>query len=93
MTGRHAKVSDVTKTQVWDFIERVAWTAVQAFLGAFVVIFMASPLSSWSDLKDAGYAAAIGGMAAVISAVKVFIAQRFGNGTGATLPASVEPAP
>lgn len=51
-----------------DIIERVFWTAVQAFLAVFIV-------SDVSSLKAAGVAAA----AAVLSAIKGIAASKVGN--------------
>jgi hypothetical protein len=51
-----------------DIIERIFWTAVQAFLAVFIV-------SDISNLKAAGVAAA----AAVLSAIKGLVASKVGN--------------
>lgn len=69
------------KKKYADIAERVLWTAAQAGIGAInVAVF---------DLPPA-YAVLI---AAVLSAVKGFIATKVGTtGTAATLPASLDPA-
>ncbi len=87
-TGQHAAASTTGK-KVWDLVERVLWTFVQAFVGALIVTNNVP--QSWTELRDTGYSAAVAGIAALVSLAKVLIAQRFGNGTGATLPASLEP--
>lgn len=88
-TGAHAAVSQA-RAQMLDLVERAAWTFVQAFIAAAALILVTTPMTGWSDAKDVGYSALVAGIAAGLSAIKVLIAQRFGNGTGATLPASVE---
>lgn len=77
----------MTKAQLLDLLERSAWTFVQTFLG---VILAAGLIDSASLDLDAWKAAAI---AAAIAGVKAVIAQQFGNGTAATLPAKDEPTP
>jgi hypothetical protein len=77
----------MTKAQWLDLLERSAWTFVQTFLG---VILAAGLLDSASFDLEAWKAAAI---AAVIAGVKAIVAQQFGNGTAATLPAKDEPTP
>lgn len=80
----------MTRQQIVDLAERALWTFVQAFLATFVLLISAAAPTSWSDLRSVAVAAATGAIAAGLSAVKVFLAQRFGNGTGATVPARDE---
>ena len=54
-----------------DDLKRVAWTAVQAFLAAFLAIASGwSVLPNLATAKAAGVAALVAGMAALISALK-----------------------
>lgn len=77
----------MTKAQWLDLLERSAWTFAQTFVG---VILATGLLDAGSTDLEAWKAAAI---AAAIAGVKAVIATRFGNGTAATLPATVEPVP
>lgn len=60
-------MNDTTK----DTIKRAGWTAVQAFIGAFIVlapgIYQAK---NFNDAKAAAVAAVIAGVAAAVSAIK-----------------------
>lgn len=56
------------KTIYKDLIERVTWTAVQAFLAAFTI-----------GGVDNAKAAAIAGVAAALSVIKGFAATRVGD--------------
>lgn len=70
----------MTKREFFDLVERVGWTAAQAFLAVFVV-------TNVSTAKAAGVAAA----AAAVAVLKGFVAQKVGaKGTAATLPASLD---
>lgn len=63
-----------------DFLDRVGWTFVQAFVGALVVF----GLDSWEDSLKA----AVG--AGVVAAAKVAVAQRSGSDDlGAAVPGQV----
>ena len=72
----------MTKAQFLDLIERAAWTFAQAFVG----IIIASGLIDTASTDLNAWKAA--GIAALIAGVKAVIAQQFGNGTAATLPAT-----
>lgn len=63
-----------------DFVERVLWTAVQAFAATAIV----TGLDDWElTLK-------VSGTAAVIAALKVIAAQNFGNtNNGAAIPGGI----
>jgi len=71
----------MTKTQLLDLIERSAWT----FMQAFVAVLVASGIFDTGGDFEAWKAAAI---AAVLAAVKAVVAQQFGDGSAATLPAA-----
>lgn len=71
----------VSKSKQWgDLGERAGWTLLQAGFGVEVVALLDLP--AWAAVPLAG----------ALAGVKAALAQRFGNGTGATLPAGVEPA-
>lgn len=61
-----------------DIGERVFWTAVQAGLGVVSVEAFDIPIA-WAPV-----------FAAVLSAVKSYVASRVGTGSSATLPQSLE---
>lgn len=66
-------------TSKWvDVLERAAWTLLQAGTGEAVVALLNLP---------PGLGAVV---AAVLSAIKSRFAQKFGNGTGATVPVAKE---
>lgn len=75
----------MTKDKLFDLLERSGWTFVQTFLATLLV----------SGVLDAGgfdvEAWKVAGVAALLAAIKAVIAQQFGTGTAATLPAKVEP--
>lgn len=94
----------INKDQALDIFERVAWTFVQAFIGVFGVVALGwlqqlvtalaggtFVIPELTSLQAAAVAGVVAGVAAVVSLVKGWIASYFGNGTAATLPASVEP--
>jgi len=64
-----------------DIIERGIWTALQVLSAGAVVEFF--------DL-DVAWAVPI---AAILAFIKGAIAEHFGNGSAATLPASLDPVP
>lgn len=67
-----------------DFVERVAWTAIQAGAGAAIVALS-------SDTIDWNAAAKITGIAALVAALKVLAAQQVGSrGSGDAIPGGVE---
>lgn len=68
----------MTKAQALDLLERAGWTLLQALAG-FLVAYQ-------TDNVSLGLITA-----AVGSVLKGLVAQQFGNGTAATLPASDEP--
>lgn len=61
-----------------DFIERVAWTFIQTFLG----VLIASNIDGSTDWSEVLYAALIAGG---IAAAKVIIAQNIGGSGGGDL--------
>lgn len=64
-----------------DFIERVVWTAVQAAAAAALV----------SGFDDWNLTAKVAGAAAFAAALKVIVAQQFGDrGSGDAIPGGVE---
>jgi hypothetical protein len=74
----------MTKTQLLDLLERSLWTFAQAF----VAVFIASGVLDAPALDGAAIKAAA--IAAALAALKAVIAQQFGNGTAATVPARDE---
>ena len=60
------------RAPVWNIIERLLWTAVQAFLGALPATLA---LGS-DDLVAVGYAALTAAIAAVLSAAKGITAEQ-----------------
>lgn len=63
-----------------DFLERVAWTAIQAGAAAFATL----PSDEWrTSLK-------IVGAAALAAAVKVVAAQNWGGTDGSAIPGGIE---
>lgn len=79
------KEIEMFKEKVLDLLERSGWTFVQAFLATLLVTGVldttAFDLDAWK----------IALAAAAIAAIKAVIAQQFGTGTAATLPAETEP--
>jgi hypothetical protein len=75
----------MTKAQLLDLLERSVWT----FLQTFVAVFVASGVLDSTNLDGAALKAAA--IAAGLAALKAVIAQQFGTGTAATLPARDEP--
>jgi hypothetical protein len=71
---------------LWDRAERAVWTLLQVVTAGGIVAFVNGLSDSW-DVP----VAAVPLIAAALSWVKAAVAQRFGNGTAATLPADVEP--
>ena len=70
--------------KVKDFIERVGWTAFQAAAGSVIVVLTAPNMTVENGAK-------VVGIAAVVAACKVIVAQRFGNrGSGDAIPGGVE---
>jgi hypothetical protein len=67
------------KQKWFDLGERTAWTLLQAGIGLEAVALFDLP--PWVAVPIAG----------ALAAVKAKFAQKFGNGTGASLPASQEP--
>ena len=75
----------VTVNRVKDFIERVGWTFIQAFVGAMVAFLIKDGTDI--DWAASAYAAVI---AALIAAGKVLVAQQFGSSNdGAAIPGGV----
>lgn len=74
------KIKDFLRRKA-DIAERGVWTALQTLTAAGVV--------TWLEL-DAGWIVPV---AAALAFVKGAIAERFGNGSAATLPGSLEPVP
>ena len=67
----------MTKAQLIDLLERAAWTLIQALAG-FLVAYQTDNVT-------------LGIVTAALGAIiKGLIAQRFGNGTAATLPMADE---
>lgn len=70
-----------TNNVALDVLERVVWTAIQAFLATWLV------LQARGDGWDAGIVLQIAGGAAAVSAVKCILAVNIGNkNTAAALP-------
>jgi hypothetical protein len=71
----------MTVNKLVDFVERVAWTFVQTFLGTLIALDLTGSVD-WSEVL---YASLIAGG---IAAAKVVIAQNFigENGAGDLLP-------
>lgn len=89
-TGRHEAPNDnkeieMFKDKLLDLLERAGWTFVQAFGAA---LLLTGVLDDTTFNVEAWKLALV---ASLISAVKSVIAQQFGTGTAATLPAKVEP--
>jgi hypothetical protein len=75
----------VTIDQVKDFVERVAWTFIEAYIGLGLIDWLSGGinLSLWHQIV-AGFSAA------AIATVKVIIAQRIGtHKDGAAIPGGV----
>lgn len=72
------------KDKLFDLLERSGWTFVQTF---FATLLLSGVLDS--DVLNLE-AWKVAGVAALLSAVKSVIAQQFGTGTAATLPAANE---
>jgi hypothetical protein len=69
----------VADKQKWtDLAERTAWTLLEAGVGLEAVALLDLP--AWVAVPIAG----------ALAAVKSKFAQKFGNGTGATVPVSQE---
>ncbi len=67
-----------------DFIERVAWTAIQA-AAATVLVALTSPDMTWEN------GVKLVGIAAALAACKVIAAQQVGeNGSGDAIPGGVQ---
>lgn len=80
MTRRY----DVNVDRVKDFVERVAWTAIQS-AAAVLLVELAS------DDVDWGNALKVAGIASLIAALKVIAAQQWGsNSDGAAIPGGIE---
>lgn len=77
MTPENKEI-EMNKDQLFDLLERAGWTLLQALAG-FLVAYQTENI----------YLGLI--TAAVGSILKGIVAQQFGNGTAATLPAKVEP--
>ncbi len=77
----------IDKRKLWDVIERVLWTLAEGASAVGIVTF----LSAVGVHLDAAVWVPI--LGALLAVVKTSLAQQFGNGTGATLPSSVEPIP
>lgn len=72
---------DVNKAR--DFVERVVWTAVQAFAASAIVLLSADEFE-WADVFK------VAGVAALIAALKVLAAQNLGdNNDGAAIPGGI----
>jgi hypothetical protein len=72
-------VAGVIRTRSSNIIERVGWTAAQAFLGAFVVTFTGAQQLNISGLKAAALAGGSAVVAAVLALVKnVFVTKNEG---------------
>jgi hypothetical protein len=79
------KEIEMLKDKLLDLLERSGWTFVQTF---FATLLVTGVLDAESFDIEAWKVALI---AALLSAIKSVIAQQFGTGTAATLPATVEP--
>lgn len=75
----------MTQDKWIDLLERTFWTFIQAFVG----VFIATGVLDGDSLDATALKAAA--IAAAIAAVKAVIAQQFGTGTAATVPAEHEP--
>lgn len=77
-------VTPMNRVLFYDVLERLVWTFIQAFLGAWTV-------TSVADVTDGGVAmsAAMAGVAAAVSLLKSLAASRVGGFGAATLPASL----
>lgn len=85
-----------------DVVERVGWTAVQAFLAVWLTPVVADILNGestiggvWAGLADTTVLqkALMGALAAAIAFVKATYGLTIGNrATASTLPASLDPA-
>ena len=89
-TGRHEapnnnKEIEMFKDKLFDLLERSGWTFVQTF---FATLLLTGVLDS-TDFNLEAWKVAL--VAAALSAVKSVLAQQFGTGTAATVPAKVEP--
>ncbi|HVL53949.1 MAG TPA: hypothetical protein VM344_06775 [Vitreimonas sp.] len=72
-------MGNVRVNRMLDFVERVGWTAIQAAAGALLDVLTTGELT-W---RAVGYAVAI-------AALKVIVAQRFGDTpTGDAIPGRV----
>lgn len=69
-------VVGVIRTRSANILERVAWTAAQAFLGTFVVAFTGAQQLSLGGVKAAGIAGASAVLAALVALVKNLIVTR-----------------
>lgn len=75
----------IVVNRVRDFVERVGWTLIQAFVGAMLAFLMKDGTDI--DWATSAYASLIAGL---IAAAKVVVAQRWGNNNdGAALPGGV----
>lgn len=57
-----------------NVLSRAAWTAVQAFLGAFAM----ANISSLAEVKSAAVAAGAAAIAALVSFIKTILVEKFG---------------
>jgi hypothetical protein len=70
-------------SRVKDFVERVVWTAVQAF-AAVAIVELASDDVDWGNVVK------VAGIAALIAALKVVAAQQFGSTpSGDAIPGTI----
>lgn len=70
------EVIGVVRTRSSNIIERVGWTAVQAFVGAFGAVFFATQELGIDALKAAGIAGGSAVLAALAALVKNLITTR-----------------
>lgn len=70
------EVAGVIRTRSANIIERVGWTAVEAFVGAFGVVFFAAQELNVGGLKAASLAGGSAVLAALAALVKNIITTR-----------------
>lgn len=74
------QVAGVKINQVRDFVERVAWSAIQAAAGALLAVLVSGHVVIWQAVL----------YAALIAALKVIVAQRTGSSSlGDAIPGGV----
>lgn len=70
------KIAGVVRTRSANIIERVGWTAVQAFVGAFAAVLFATQELKIDNLKKAGLAGGSAVLAAITALIKNVITTR-----------------